>query len=111
MWHQNTTLSWVKSDSCFAVYKKKKKKGMEKSAKAFAGKKLKKTFVAEIREEYLQGLYLLKLGPSQDNEVNEPVNIKSDPGIFMALGRTAGVEPGVLVVGAPAAQAEKKAIQ
>ena len=43
----------------------------------------------------MEGLYLLKLGPGQDNEVNEPVNIKKYPKIFMALGRTASVEPGV----------------
>lgn len=44
--------------------------------------------MVEIRE----GLYLLKLGPGQGNKVNEPVNIKNDPGIFMVLGRTARVE-------------------
>jgi len=68
---------------------------MENSAKKLAGKKLKKTFVVEIREEYLEELCLLKLGPGWDNEVNEPVNIKNDPGIFMALGHAAGMELGV----------------
>lgn len=68
---------------------------MEKCAKQFAGKKLKKTFVVEIREEYLEGLYLLKVGPGQDNEVNKLINIKKDPGIFMVLGRTAGMELSV----------------
>lgn len=68
---------------------------MEKSTEQFAGKKLKKTFMVEIREAYLEGLHLLKLGPGQDNEVNEPINVKNDPGFFMALGCTASVEPDV----------------
>lgn len=46
-------------------------------------------------EEYLEGLYLLKLAAGQDNEVNEPIHIKYDPGIFMVLGHAASTEPGV----------------
>lgn len=89
MWHQNTMISWVKSDSILWF---KKKKSMEKSTKQFAGKKLNDICGWE---ENLEGSYLPKLGPGQGNEVNEPISIKNDPGIFMAQEHTAGMEPGL----------------
>lgn len=66
----------------------KKKKHGKKHKTICRKKKLKKTFVVEIRE----GLYLLKPGSGQDNKVKELLNIKIDPGIFMSPGRTAGME-------------------
>lgn len=52
-------------------------------------------FAVEIEEECLEGLFLLKLELGQDNEVNEPINTKSDSGILMVLGHRASGDPGV----------------
>lgn len=46
--------------------------------------------VFEMREECMEGLYVLNPGPGQDEEVNEAFNIKKDPGVFMVLGHVPG---------------------
>lgn len=45
--------------------------------------------VFEMREECMEGLYVLNPGPGQDKEVNEAFNIKKGPWGFHGAGARA----------------------